>query len=211
VRTDDPESVDVYVVGAGGHAKVIVYCLACAGRRAVGVFDDDPARLGQIVAGVPVLGTTAELGRFPRRPAIIAIGNNRVRQRLAEQLTLPWLTVIHPRAWVDPTASIGQGTMIVAGAVVQCDARIGHHVIVNTSATVDHDAVIQDFVHLCPGVHIPGDVTIEMGVTMGTGSQCVPGVRVGMWSTIGAGAVVVADVPEQVTAAGVPARILRPA
>lgn len=209
ITPDTQDATDAYVIGAGGHAKVMIQCLQSMGRRVVGVFDDDLAKQGRLVAGVPVLGTTAEIRRFHRRPAVIAIGNNRIRHQLAAQIDLPWLTAIHPHAYVDPSARLGPGTMVVAGVVIQCDAQLGHHVIVNTSATVDHDCQIGDCVHLCPGVHLPGDVTIDTGATMGTGAVCIPSVRIGAWTMVGAGSVVTRDLPEHVTAAGIPARVIR--
>src|SRR5262249_58040314 len=111
-----------------------------------------------------------------------------------------------PTAWVHPSVTIGAGTVIFAGAVIQPDATIGAHVIVNTRASIDHDCVLGDFVHVAPGVGLAGNVTLEEGAFLGIGAAAVPGSRVGAWATVGAGGVVIQPIAAGVTAVGVPAR-----
>lgn len=199
----------VYVFGAGGHAKVVLGTLRAAGRSAEGLFDDDLRKRGSRVLGVPVLGPMAEAqGRAPGE-AVLAIGNNRVRKKLAAELVgWTWITVIHPQAYVDPSAELGPGTVVFAGAVVQPDAQIGAHVIVNTGATVDHDCQVGDFAHLAPGVNLGGAVSVREGALVGVGSSVIPGIRIGAWSVVGAGAAVIRDVAAGATVVGVPARPL---
>ena len=106
---------------------------------------------------------------------IIAVGNNRHRQREALSRNTKYATLIHPSATVAPNAVIGAGTVIMAGAVVQTRAVIGEHCIINTSASVDHDCVLADFVHIAPGAHLCGAVKVGEGAMVGTGvavAQC---------------------------------------
>jgi acetyltransferase EpsM len=145
--------------------------------------------------------------------AVIAVGDNHARRRLAETLAaaLPacaYPTVVHPAATVHPSATLGEGTVVFAGCVVQPDARLGRHVILNTAATVDHDCRLGDFVHAAPGSRLAGRAEIEDGVLLGIGSAVLPGRRVGAWATVGAGGVVVEDIAAGVVAVGVPARPL---
>lgn len=199
----------VAVLGAGGHAKVVISTLQAAGYKVDAVYDDDSAKWGQSLLGVPVHGPLAELDNEASCRAVIAIGANKIRQELAQRFAaLEWVTVVHPRAYVHPSASLGPGTVIFAGAVVQPDVRVGSHVIVNTGATVDHDCRLGDFVHLAPGVHLAGGVDIDTGTFFGTGAVAIPGIRIGAWTTVGAGAGVVRDLPAQVTAVGLPAALL---
>lgn len=197
---------DVVVLGAGGHAKVVVSTLRAAGYRVTGLFDDDSAKWGTKVAGVGVLGPLMDaVGQ-----GVIGIGQNCMRRRIAESSRhMVWVTVVHPSAYVDPTARLGAGTVIFAGAVVQPDIVIGNHAIVNTGATVDHDCDIGDFVHVAPGCHLAGGVIAEEGVFAGLGSAVIPGIRLGAWSTLGAGSVVTRDVLPGATVVGVPARVLK--
>ena len=200
-------SLPVYVVGAGGHGKVVVSTLQAAGFAVEGVFDDDPRKDGAVVLGVPVLGTIEALETHERCRAVLAIGDNAFRKELAERLRgVEWVTAVHPTAVVHPSVQVAAGTVIFAGAVIQPDTVIGVHGIVNTAATVDHDGVLGDYVHVAPGVHLAGEVRLGDGVFLGVGASVVSGRAVGDWSTVGAGGVVVRDVPAGVVAVGVPAQ-----
>lgn len=199
----------VAVIGAGGHAKVVIGALLAAGRAVAGVWDDDPAKLGDTLLGVPVLGPTADVSRGATRLAVLAVGDNRARHRLAASLDLDWVTVIHPRAWVHPSVRLGAGSVVFAGAVVQPDTVVGRHAIVNTGATIDHDCAIGDFAHVAPGVNLSGGVRVGEGTLLGVGSCAVPGARIGAWAVVGAGAVVVDEVPDGATVVGAPARSAR--
>ena len=196
----------VYVIGCGGHAKVVVATLLDAGYDVAAVFDDDSARWGTTLSGIPIVGPIAAIKQRERFPAIIAIGNNRVRKEIAEGLDLEWLTVVHPKASFDASVELGEGTVVFCGAVIQPDTRVGDHAIINTAASVDHDCLIGDYVHLAPGVHLAGGVLVGEGAFLGIGSNVVPGVNIGPWATVGAGACVLRSVPREVVAVGVPAR-----
>lgn len=195
------------VLGAGGHAKVVVSTARAAGLEVAEVWDDDPRRWGGELHGVPVRGPIAELPDREETLAVIAIGANAARRRVADSLKeVTWATLIHPFTWVDPAAELGAGTVIFAGAVVQPDVRAGHHVIVNTAASIDHDCMLEDFVHVACGAHLAGGVTVGSGTLLGAGSSVMPGIRVGRWSILGAGGTAVRDLTDGCVAVGVPAR-----
>jgi sugar O-acyltransferase (sialic acid O-acetyltransferase NeuD family) len=203
-----PEAV--HVVGAGGHAKVVIATLVDAGFQVAAVWDDDASRWGSELLDVPIVGGLAALGAAPPAPTVLAIGDNRTRARLAAELARPWHTVVHPRAYVHPSVRLGPGTVVFAGAVIQPDAVLGAHVIVNTAASIDHDGHLGDLVHLGPGVHLCGNVHVGDGALLGVGAAARPGARIGAWATVGAGAVVVSPVPPGATVLGVPARVRAP-
>ncbi|RMF52154.1 MAG: transferase, partial [Bacteroidetes bacterium] len=140
---------------------------------------------------------------------VLAIGSSPVRRHLAERLAntpLAAARLVHPEASVHPSSPLGAGTIVCRGVTVTVDVRIGSHVILNLHCTVGHDVVLADFTTAHPGVHISGNARTGEAVELGTGSVLLPGVRVGASTRIGAGAVVVRDLPEGVTAVGVPAR-----
>lgn len=209
------EAQELVVLGAGGHAKVVVATLQAAGRGVSRVLDDDPDTWGTRLLGVPVEGPIARLS-LNSHPcldagdaiaAIAAIGDNRIRQELTTTYPLAWATAVHPRAWVDPRADVGEGSVVFAGAVVEPDAVLEAHVIVNTGAVVNHDCRVGSYVHVAPAASLAGGVEVGEGSLIGMGSVVLPGVRLGAWVTVGAGAVVVADVADHATVVGVPARV----
>ncbi|RLB36706.1 MAG: transferase [Deltaproteobacteria bacterium] len=198
----------IVLVGAGGHAKVVIATVRDAGGDVVVAYDDDQTRWGQQILGVPIKGPISgeEIGTAP---AIIAIGDNRARQSIAARLHAQWVSVCHPNTTVHPSVSIGPGTVVFAGAVIQPDTTIGAHSILNTAATVDHDCIVGDFVHIGPAGCLCGGVTVNEGVLLGVGAKVAPNIEVGPWSTAGAGAVCVVDVPGSTTVVGVPARSVK--
>jgi sugar O-acyltransferase (sialic acid O-acetyltransferase NeuD family) len=194
------------VIGAGGHAAVVVATIQAAGETVRVVLDDDPRAWGGDVLGVPVTGPTAASAVRPGEAAVIGVGSNKARRDLTRRLPLAWGVVIHPSAIIHNSVEIGEGTVIFAGVILQPRTRIGSHVIVNTAASVDHDGLLEDFVHVAPGARLSGHVTIREGALMGVGSAAIPGTTVGAWAVVGAGGAVVADVAPGATALGVPAR-----
>jgi sugar O-acyltransferase (sialic acid O-acetyltransferase NeuD family) len=197
------------VVGSGGHAKVVIATAHAAGLEVRAIVDDDPVTHGRRVLDVPVVGPSAPVLADEAAFAILAIGSNRARHRLAAAARCRFATIVHPSAVVHPSVLLAPGTVVFAGAVIQPDSVLGAHVIVNTGASIDHDCAIGDGVHLAPGVRLAGNVTLGEGAFLGIGACAIPGVTIGAWTTVGAGAAVVHDLPADITAVGVPARALR--
>ena len=202
-----PSDNRVAVLGAGGHAKVVVATLLACGYEISGVYDDDPGKRGVTLLGARVEGPIENALAVAGAGAVLAVGDNAARSALANRLpSLRWVTAVHPAAVVHPSVRIGEGTVVFAGAVIQPETVLGSHVIVNTGARVDHDCKVADFVHIAPGVSVAGGVTIGKGAFLGIGSCLIPGIAIGPWAIVGAGAAVIADVPPRGTVVGVPAR-----
>lgn len=204
------------VVGAAGHASVVAEAAAVCGRfRLVAYLDTllDPGPEAEI-DGVPLLHSLYAVRdlRIHPRSAVVAVGDNRARLRLCSEMTeggLELATIVHPAAHVAPSATVGEGTVVLAGAVVSSRARLGRAVIVNTGASIDHDCVLGDGAHLSPGSHLGGWVAVGEGTWLGVGAAVRDRVSVGAWSIVGVGAAVVRDLPDRVVAYGVPARVVR--
>jgi sugar O-acyltransferase (sialic acid O-acetyltransferase NeuD family) len=186
---------------------MVISTALAAGFEVVRVFDDNPQRWGERILGVLIDGPILKARDDVQTPAIIAIGDGAVRRRIAELLPLNWTCVIHPFSYVDPSAELGEGTVIAAGAVVQPAAVVGRHSVINTSASIDHDCRLGDFVTTGPGVHLAGAVTVGDLALLGVGSCVKPGCCIGPATVIGAGAAVVNHLPGHVLAYGVPARV----
>jgi sugar O-acyltransferase (sialic acid O-acetyltransferase NeuD family) len=199
----------VVVLGAGGHAKVVISALKASGWDIAAIYDDDATKHGQMFHGVEVRGPVKGLALPRSTRAVIAIGDNLLRRAIASHFEFDWIAVIHPAAWVDPSATIEPGAVVCAGAIVQPGCQIGRHAIINTLAGVDHDCRVGAFAHVAPGAHLAGGVQIGAGTLVGAGASAIPGVRVGEDTLIGAGAVVTRSIPSDVCAVGVPARVAR--
>ena len=205
-----PESV--LLIGAGGHAKVVLDAMLAKGQfEVLGLLDTDPSRCGARVLGVPVLGdeTLLQQEAYERSSLFLCIGDNEQRLVIAaryEATSRRFASVSHPTASLGREVEIGDGTVVLAAAVVNAGTSIGAHCIVNTCASIDHDCRLADGVHVSPGARLAGGVCVGRGAHIGIGASVLPGVSIGALAKVGAGAVVLSDVPEGVTVVGVPAK-----
>jgi len=197
----------MYLYGASGHAKVIIEIAEQNGYTIGGLIDANPAitsLLGYAVSTAPPEDNYSGNG------FIISIGNNQIRKRIAAELTSAHFeTLVHHQAAISPRATIGEGTVVMAGVSINVEAAIGKHCIINTNASIDHNCQIADFVHISPNVALAGDVTVGEGTHVGIGACIIQGIKIGKWCTIGAGTVVVRDVPDGATVVGNPGRIIK--
>ncbi|MBE7018931.1 MAG: acetyltransferase [Ruminococcaceae bacterium] len=197
---------DVIIIGAGGHAKVIADIVRKSGDNLVG-FLDDSKEAGTEFFDAFILGKTDSYHEYRDKEFIIAIGNNGIRQKIAEQMRdVTFYTAIHPAAVIAEGVTIGEGTCVMTNAVVNSDAKIGKHCIVNTASVVEHDNVISDYVHISPAAALAGTVTIGERTHVGIGAKVKNNTDICAEVVVGAGAVVVKNITEGGTYVGVPAR-----
>jgi UDP-perosamine 4-acetyltransferase len=203
-------------IGAGGQAKVMLEALQMhGGVDVVGLLDADRARHGSTVLGVKVLGGDELMEKLRRdgvTHAFIGVGgtgDNAPRRRVYDAVRgagFELLGVIHPSAVVSPSATAGEALAVGPGAIVGAGARLGVDVIVNSAAVVEHDCVVGDHVHVASGAVLAGGVTVGDLAHIGAGASVKQGVTIGRAAIVAMGAVVIDDVPDGVTVAGVPAR-----
>lgn len=208
--------MDVVIIGAGGHGKVVLEILRFRrGCRVVGFVDADETLVGRTVCGVKVLGPSNVLPKLRKRgvkSGIVAIGDNRARQQYMASVRDAGMTLInaiHPGSIISKSADVGENVVLAAGCVVCAEAEIADGAIINTSAVVDHECLVGECAHICPTAALAGRVQVGAGAFVGLGAKVIQCLSIGPWSTLGAGAVAIEDLPEAATAVGVPAKIIR--
>jgi sugar O-acyltransferase (sialic acid O-acetyltransferase NeuD family) len=198
--------------GSGSLPRIVAEAMEARGAPLAGYLDfgahpEPPTTPIVRLGAADRLDDPAFLSAFDLVVAVQGDGRIDLCERIVEQGgTLP--VIAHPAAVLSTTATIGAGTIISAGVIIQSDARIGRFCMLNTACTIDHDNVLGDFVSVSPGVHTTGYVKIGDRSFVGAGSVILNRVKIGRRVTIGAGAVVIRDVPDEVTAVGNPARVL---
>ncbi len=207
-------SEEIIVIGAGGHARVIVALLQSLGRyRIRGILDLGDPRPGETILGIPIVGKADAAEDWRRKDipnAALAIGDNSHRREWQKRLqttgfALPVL--VHPTAIVDSSVKLEEGVVICAGTIIGACANIQAGGLVNTGAIIDHECMLFPFVHIAPGCFIAGRVEIGQETFVGIGSCIIDRLVIGERVSIGAGSVVVSNIPDNTTAYGVPAKI----
>lgn len=206
----------VLLLGAGGHAKVLIEALRAAGVTIAGILEANHKLVGSTVSGISVLSEEKGLLDFP--PAQIRLVNGvgsirstelrrKVFQRFHD-LGYRFAVVVHPSAVVASDVVLEEGAQVMAGCVLQPGCRIGFDAIVNTRASLDHDCFIGPHAHIAPGVTLSGAVTVGEAAHVGTGATVIQGIEIGAASLVAAGSVVVRDVTAHTTVRGVPAKVV---
>lgn len=195
----------VNILGAGGHAKVVIEIAELAGYEVSEVFDQD-----QIIKNIlqyPVNNDIEILSQ--KNNVFFALGNNENRKINSLKYNSADLNLIHPSSVISKNISIGVGNVVMAGVVINSSVEIGNHCIINTSASIDHDCKIGDFAHISPAAALAGNVQVLEGAQVGIGACVKQNITIGKWSVVGAGAVVVEDVPDNCIVVGNPAKYLK--
>ncbi|MGJ3259923.1 MAG: acetyltransferase [Rhodospirillales bacterium] len=207
----------VIIIGAGGHGKVVAGLLQAAGAKVIGLTDNDTALHGGEVLGYPVLGGDSVIdGHAPDMVELtVGVGSTAPgssRKKIYDGFAARgyrFRTCIHPAAWVSADAELGDGTQVMAGAVIQPGCAIGENAIINTRASIDHDCHIGAHAHIAPGAVLGGEVSVGVSTHVGIGATVIEDLTIGAGAMIAAGACVVADVGDGTCVAGVPAREMR--
>jgi len=206
----------VVVLGAGGHARVLISLLKLIDRPIAAVLDDDPAKHSATLGGITITGGFDTIQNFgPDQVELVnAIGSAHrptTRQAIYDQHTklgYTFASLVHPAAVVAPGVKLDAGTQIMASATIQTGVSLGPNCLINTNAVVDHDTTIGSHNHIAPGVTLCGGVTIGPGCHIGAGATVVQGVSIGASTVVGAGATVLSDIGDRQVVMGTPARAI---
>lgn len=209
----------VVIIGAGGHAREVAEILGhqareSSGPRVLGFVVDNPENHTAEVGRLPVLGDWSwfEGANRDGLAVICAVGLPQLRKRLVEQAAakgLPFASAVSPLAYLSPEAKLGEGGMVFPHSFASAGSSIGSHTIVNVGASVSHETRVSRYGTLSPGVRLAGNVSVGEGCYFGVGSSVIDGVSIGEWVIVGGGACVTKDLPDNVTAVGLPARVIK--
>ncbi len=205
-------SESVYILGAGGHGRVVLDALLANGIQVTGILDARAQISGQLF-GIPILGgdeyldcvTIAEtflvngLGANPKtfiRKNIFTVMKRR---------GFTFKSFKHPAAIVSSTITMGEGCQVMAGVVIQAEVTLEENVVINTRASIDHNCIISSHAFIAPGVTLCGNVTVASSAFIGAGAVVIPNIHIGENAIVGAGAVVTKSVPDGWVMAGNPA------
>ena len=200
----------VILLGAGGHARVLLDALRCCGVEVLGFVGPD---LSSAELDVEYLGGDECVQGFAVDEVVLVngVGNIGGRQRLFDAFKSQgyrFAQVIHPSAIISKQSVLAEGVQVMAGTVIQAGVSVAENVIINTRASVDHDCCIGAHAHISVGAVLAGDIKIGKSVLIGAGSTLIQGIGIGDGSVVGAGAVVIRDVEPCKTVIGVPAKEL---
>ena len=205
------------LVGGGGHCKSCIDVIEAEGRYSIAGIVDVREKLHRKLLGYEVIGhdndlpaLVADYGNF-----LITLGHLRspaARIRLfvaLKELGARLPIVISPLARVARTATLGEGSIVMHGTVVNADAKIGKNCIINTGAIVEHDAIVGDHTHISTGCTVNGECRVGTGCFVGSRSVLVQTVSVPDETMVGAGAVVTRSIADPGIYAGIPAKRIR--
>jgi sugar O-acyltransferase (sialic acid O-acetyltransferase NeuD family) len=209
-------TLPVIILGAGGHAKVLIATLLLLRRKIVGITEVNKQKQEGYLSGIPIIGNDEAILKYKSDEIELAngigsVGLPKSRMEIYQKCKrkgYKFASIIHPSAMVMNDVQLGEGVQIMAGAIIQPGCSIGDNTIINTGAIVDHDCVVGDHAHVAPGAVISGGVQIGAMTHIGTAATIIQGIKIGPESIIGAGAVVVNDIPSNVKAVGIPANII---
>jgi sugar O-acyltransferase (sialic acid O-acetyltransferase NeuD family) len=209
----------IAIFGAGGFGLEVAMLIEQINEKRhkwelVGFFDDGEDE-GKIINGYPVLGGIEKLNQWDSELSLVlALGIPSTKKSICERIknkNVLYPVLIHPSviAGSKRYVTIGEGSIICAGTIITTNISIGRHVILNLACTVGHETEIGDFSSFMPTCNISGEVKVGEATFWGTGAKAINRKTIGNNVIIGAGAVVTTDIPDDVTAAGVPARIVK--
>jgi acetyltransferase EpsM len=200
-QTYDPNAIIVY--GAGGHGKALIDLIRALGTYSIAGIVDDNIPAGSTIMGVTVFGGSIVLGQLIKSGVHLAvnavggIGNIQSRIKVFDQLSVAGFTcptIIHPTAFVEQSATLGEGVQVMPHSYIGSESKVGFGVIINTGAIVSHDCVLGDYANLSPGAILAGEVSIGTATLIGMGVTVNLRVNVGANARVGNGSTIKQDV-----------------
>ena len=209
---------NIVVIGSSGHAKVVIDVIEQEGKYRIAGLIDSYKPADESVFGYKILGEEEMLPALVASGDVsggfVAIGDNWKRHLVAERIRtlvpgFKFISAVHPSASIARGVTIGDGSVLMAGVIVNSDSLIGDFCLLNTKASLDHDSLMGDFSSLAPNVTTGGNIAIGVFSAVSLGASIIHGLNIGKHAVVGAGAVVLEDIPDYCVAYGVPAKVVR--
>ena len=210
---------DIVIIGAGGCGRetaIIIEDINEVNKEwnLLGFIDDNENIQNTNINGYKVLGKLEYVKNYKKEIYVVcAIANYKIKKMIIEKLNqnenIHFATLIHPNAKINRTVKIGDGCIVYPNVIATANIRIGNHVIISPKTGIGHDSNIENYCNILWNTNISGNVYIKEGTLVGSGATIIQGLTIGKNSTIGAGAVVIKDIPDNVTAVGNPVKLLQ--
>ncbi len=193
--------IPILLIGAGGHARACIDVIEHEGRFTVAGLLGVPEEVGRTVLGYPVLGTNDDLLELAGQigNALVSVGQIKtpqLRMSLFERLEAAGCrtpAIVSPRGHVSRHSQIGDGSIVMHGAIVNAGSTVGRNCIVNSLALIEHDCSVADHCHISTSAAVNSGVQIGRGSFIGSGVTVRQGVTIGDGCVIGMGQRVLKD------------------
>lgn len=208
----------ILIIGASGHAKVIVDIIERQNRYTILGFLDTYKKKGDTIFDYRILGSEDDLNTISNKNNVVgcfvAIGDNFTRQKMVAKIAalnpqLPFINAIHPYSTIGKNVELGQGIAIMPGVVINSDSKIGDFCILNTNSSLGHDGVMKEYSSISSGVRTGGNLLLNRCSAVSIGATIIENITIGNDTIIGAGSLVTKNIPNEVVAYGVPAKVIR--
>jgi sugar O-acyltransferase (sialic acid O-acetyltransferase NeuD family) len=208
----------IFILSAGGHAKVLLECLIALGLDSIHAFIEiENEKIGHKIAGIETISEGFFLEKYKSTEVLLVNGLGsvdlpRVRKKVFQNFKkrgYKFLTLVHPGAYVATDVVLGEGCQILVGSILQTGTIIQENVIVNTGAIIDHDCRIGAHSHIAPGVTLSGGIIIGYLCHIGTAATIVQNVQISPKCVVAAGSVVISNLNMNSRVAGVPAKLMK--
>jgi len=209
---------NIVIIGTSGHSKVIVDIIEKENKYNIAGFLDLLKDTTESVLGYPIIGKQEDIlkviAQYQITGGIVAIGDNWVRHKVVKIITnifpnFVFIKAIHPSVQIAKEATIEEGSVVMAGAIINTQTQIGKFCIVNTKSSLDHDCSMKNFSSIAPGTTIGGNVKIGEFSAIGLGANIIHNITIGNHVVIGAGSCIIQDICDCIVAYGVPAKVKR--
>tara|TARA_R110002049_G_scaffold296797_1_gene485189 strand:+ start:21811 stop:22503 length:693 start_codon:yes stop_codon:yes gene_type:complete len=209
---------NILIIGASGHAKVIVDIIEKQKQYNIVGFLDTFKEKGEKLFEYTILGSENDLNEIVEQNNIVgcfvAIGDNCTRKIMSKKIaalnpTIKFINAIHPNSTIGKEVELGHGIAIMPGVVINSDSKIGNFCILNTNSSLGHDGVMYNYSSISSGVRTGGNLRLNECSAVSIGATIIENIVIGKDTIIGAGSLVTKNIPSEVVAYGIPAKIIK--